>query len=64
MKNCMLVTEPQPGDLCFYGSSMGQISHVMVYIGATKKRPKDIPSNCTVFGASGGDRRTLTPEIA
>lgn len=41
------------GDLIFYGAGPQHISHVMVYLGFGY-----------VFGASGGDRRTLTPEDA
>lgn len=47
------VDSPKAGDLCFYGSSPQHVSHVMVRM-----------DNGTVFGASGGDHRTVTPEIA
>ncbi len=64
MKSCAAVTDPKPGDLCFYGSSLSQISHVMIYVGATEKRPKGILQTVRCFGSSGGDRRTITPTIA
>lgn len=45
------------GDLLFYGADHEHISHVMVYIGARE-------GGFSVFGASGGDSRTLTVEDA
>lgn len=64
MKNCEKVKDPEPGDLCFYGSSWASVTHVMIYIGETKKRPEGVPATARVYGSSGGDRRTLNPEIA
>lgn len=43
---------PRPGDLCFYGSP-GRINHVMTWVG-----------DGTVVGACGGNRDTLSVEIA
>lgn len=43
---------PVEGDLAFYGKD-GHITHVMTVV-----------SDGRVFGASGGDSRTTTPEIA
>lgn len=64
MKNCQRIEDPQPGDLCFYGSSRNKVTHVMLYIGNSKKRPQSIPNNYTCMGASGGWSQTLTPQIA
>lgn len=64
MKACAEVSDPKPGDLCFYGPSRGVITHVMVYIGMCYPRPDNIPKEWRVFGASGGGRTTLSPEIA
>ncbi len=47
------VDTPKTGDLCFYGKGPQAISHVMVTM-----------DDGRVFGASGGDHRTVTPEIA
>lgn len=33
MRNCAMVKTPESGDLCFYGPSMGLVTHVMVWIG-------------------------------
>ena len=43
------VVVPQPGDLAFYGSLLGGINHVMVYMGDGK-----------VIGSSGGGPLTKT----
>jgi cell wall-associated NlpC family hydrolase len=43
---------PRPGDLCFYGGP-GRITHVMTWVGDGQ-----------VVGASGGNRDTLSVEIA
>lgn len=53
MQNCSLVTDPRPGDLCFYGPSRSLVTHVMMYAGKGK-----------ILGSSGGDSRTITPQIA
>lgn len=65
MKNCQLVRqgEQKPGDLVFYGSK-SRITHVMTYIGHSKYRHNDCDSDHTVVGASGGDSRTVDPEMA
>lgn len=44
--------KPEPGDLCFYGPP-GRINHVMTWVG-----------DGTVVGACGGNRDTLSIEIA
>ncbi len=49
-----VVTEPEPGDLCFYGSPE-RVTHVMVVIGDKIGR---------VIGASGGNGTCTTLEIA
>jgi len=49
------VDDVRMGDLLFYGADQQHISHVMVYVGV-KHGP--------IFGASGGDSRTLTVEDA
>lgn len=64
MKNCSKIETPVPGDLCFYGSSSSHISHIMIYIGTVRYRPSGVNSLDTVYGSSGGDRRTLNPDIA
>lgn len=43
---------PRPGDLCFYGA-LGRITHVMTWVG-----------DGTVVGACGGNKDTLSVEIA
>jgi cell wall-associated NlpC family hydrolase len=48
-KKSSLVLVPQVGDLAFYGSLFGGVSHVMVYMGDGK-----------VIGASGGGSSTTT----
>lgn len=64
-ENCSKVDKPIPGDLVFYGPSRAHITHVMVYMKSTsiqKDSSKD--AGGVVFGSSGGDSRTTTPEIA
>jgi len=61
LNNCAVVTDPRPGDLAFYGPSRSLVTHVMVYIG-TNAGPG--LRGKRVFGASGGDSRVVTPEIA
>lgn len=56
-ENCSQVNEPAPGDLCFYGPSWALVTHVMIYVG-----PKHKEGVC--FGSSGGDHRTVSPEVA
>ena len=48
------VTEPQAGDLCFYGAK-NDPSHVVVCLGG----PHD-----EVIGANGGGRQTVSAELA
>lgn len=49
--------EVKRGDLVFYGADSGNISHVMVYMGAEGK-------NGPVYGSSGGNSKTVSPEVA
>lgn len=46
------VNHPSPGDLCLYGKSWQLVNHVMVWVDGR------------VIGASGGNSRTVTREIA
>lgn len=55
MEACGLVEKPVAGDLCFYGPSRTLITHVMVYTGDKHQK---------VVGSSGGDSRTISPEVA
>jgi cell wall-associated NlpC family hydrolase len=52
--NCSRIEKKdlQPGDLVFYGANRDHVTHVMMWTGSE------------VYGSSGGDHRTLTPEIA
>lgn len=50
---CEPVETPEEGDLAFYGKSKDQISHVMVCL-----------ADGRVVGASGGNSKTTTPDIA
>jgi cell wall-associated NlpC family hydrolase len=50
---CHPIDAPGEGCLVFYGSDANHVSHVMTYL-----------SDGRVFGASGGNSKTVTPEIA
>lgn len=52
-----MVNDPKPGDLAFYGPSPAIVTHVMIYMGKSRKEG-------AVYGASGGDSTTTTPEKA
>lgn len=54
--------EMMAGDLVFYGADHNHISHVMVYLG--RKHAIGILATDTIYGASGGNSKTVTPEIA
>ncbi len=49
----------KPGDLIFYGASYNRISHVMAFLGHDKAI-----DGKTIYGASGGGSKTVTPEAA
>lgn len=50
---CDSLSAPEEGCLVFYGKSPTQVSHVMTYM-----------ADGRVFGASGGNSKTVTPDIA
>jgi len=54
--------EMMAGDLVFYGADHNHISHVMVYLG--RKHAIGILATDTIYGSSGGNPKTVTPEIA